>query len=239
MTKTMVVPGEIKLAAPHFVIFYSSEYGTENWREIAVLSVASTVDQMRLQQLHYGIDEEILRLMNKELNFYLFELDNPDPISYLCYHCSTMSNIYSNIHFAYVESITSKNLLYYITTKSKQLGIYQNGPTGDYKYIYLRIVTQILHEKALHKQEYPLSPTEYNNALELLHRLLYTTVPKHAGFEIHESCNFIQLSKMISSLFLDDLCVILNYLKHFSLLKNRDIVKLMKFYYMNKHLHQD
>lgn len=102
--KTMTLKkGKVDESLPHFIIFYSEEYGCDDWQKIATLSLADTVNNMRLEVLD-GVGRDILKKLRKELNFYLFELQNSCPVSYLCYHAkSTMSNIYSHIHFSLVS----------------------------------------------------------------------------------------------------------------------------------------
>ena len=43
----------------------------------------------------------------KELNFYVLELQEPDPWRYLQYHCVTMSNVYGTIHWSFMSGSAS------------------------------------------------------------------------------------------------------------------------------------
>lgn len=45
---------------------------------------------------------EMIAAVTGELNFYLVELRERDPWGYARYHCGTASNIYSDVHWAYV-----------------------------------------------------------------------------------------------------------------------------------------
>src|SRR5262249_51158704 len=42
---------------------------------------------------------EAAREARRELDFYLDELNEPDPWAYAIYHCGTASNLYSSIHW--------------------------------------------------------------------------------------------------------------------------------------------
>jgi hypothetical protein len=47
----------------------------------------------------------------KELNFYFIELRKPDPWEYAIYHCGTMANVYSRVHWSYFpKGATGKTL---------------------------------------------------------------------------------------------------------------------------------
>ena len=39
----------------------------------------------------------------KELDFYLSELNKPDPWRYLQYHCGTLSNVYGSVHWSFMK----------------------------------------------------------------------------------------------------------------------------------------
>jgi len=45
--------------------------------------------------------QTILREVRRELDFYLVELQKPDPWPYAIYHCGTTSNVYSQVHWGY------------------------------------------------------------------------------------------------------------------------------------------
>jgi hypothetical protein len=46
-------------------------------------------------------NKEEIKAVNKELDFFLNELNKDDPWAYAIYHCSTASNIYSKVHWNY------------------------------------------------------------------------------------------------------------------------------------------
>jgi hypothetical protein len=39
--------------------------------------------------------------VRQELDFYLVQLEEPDPWRYAIYHCTTAANIYSSVHWGY------------------------------------------------------------------------------------------------------------------------------------------
>lgn len=46
-------------------------------------------------------NKRMINLVKRELNFYLVEKEEPDPWEYAKYHCTTTSNLYSNVHWSY------------------------------------------------------------------------------------------------------------------------------------------
>jgi hypothetical protein len=46
---------------------------------------------------------EIRAAVIREIEFYLIELEKPDPWAYALYHCGTASNIYSQVHWCFVR----------------------------------------------------------------------------------------------------------------------------------------
>ena len=53
-------------------------------------------------------DDEVMRRVVadtvRQLDKYLIELGEPDPWAYAIYHCGTASNLYSRVHWGYVDS---------------------------------------------------------------------------------------------------------------------------------------
>ena len=42
--------------------------------------------------------------VRKEIKYYLVELGEPDPWAYAIYHCGTMANAYSKVHWSYMRN---------------------------------------------------------------------------------------------------------------------------------------
>ena len=53
-------------------------------------------------------DDEVIRRVAadtvRQLDQYLIELGEPDPWTYAIYHCGTTANLYSRVHWSYVDS---------------------------------------------------------------------------------------------------------------------------------------
>jgi hypothetical protein len=48
-------------------------------------------------------NEEILRYVIHDIDYYLIDLEERDPWRYAQYHCTTSSNIYSDVHWGYCK----------------------------------------------------------------------------------------------------------------------------------------
>jgi hypothetical protein len=80
----------------------AEETAYDNWETIAriakpkhhVFSVEWLVRQDSPEH------KEILEDARRDLDFLLVELDKPDPWAYALYHCGTLSNIYSRVHWS-------------------------------------------------------------------------------------------------------------------------------------------
>lgn len=47
---------------------------------------------------------KIRKEVRKEIKYYLVELGEPDPWAYSIYHCGTMANVYSKVHWSYIPN---------------------------------------------------------------------------------------------------------------------------------------
>src|SRR4051812_4649469 len=45
------------------------------------------------------VDREVRRGVEREVDFYLVELDEPNPWAYAIYHCGTAASVYSVVHW--------------------------------------------------------------------------------------------------------------------------------------------
>jgi hypothetical protein len=108
--------GNVDCAADHLELRYgkASEQNWESWIPVALVGkpvkrcfpVRWLIPVKKLETR--AMVEEVLR----ELNFFLKEIaqeGNVEPWHYAKYHCSTASNIYSNVHWSYFpEGCTEK-----------------------------------------------------------------------------------------------------------------------------------
>lgn len=97
--------GEVDTDAEYIELRYGSvESGTYNdWTPIAYIS-APQDHLFHVQFLIQPLDEEkkiAYEAAKKELTFYLVEKEEPDPWSYVQYHCSSTANVYSDIHWSF------------------------------------------------------------------------------------------------------------------------------------------
>jgi hypothetical protein len=54
-------------------------------------------------QFEDGVNKKRIKEAEKELNFYLIELKEPNPWKYAKYHCSTAANLYSVVWWVIIE----------------------------------------------------------------------------------------------------------------------------------------
>ncbi len=144
-----------------------------------------------------------------------------------------MSNVYSNIHFSYIESINKNNIIYYILTESKLQCIYNNKSFSDINQRYLDITVNKLFADALNKNSYNDS---YNDTLYYLHDLIFNKVPSVNNFEVHDQPTVVEFAKLLSGMEIDKFCNILNYLKKIKLVKINEIDSLLNFFNVNRRL---
>lgn len=72
------------------------------WTPVALVAPAEVggyAVQFLLDPARGGDEAEAVREAHRELDFYLGELNEPDPWAYAIYHCGTTSNLYSSIHW--------------------------------------------------------------------------------------------------------------------------------------------
>ena len=65
---------------------------------------AEGVFPVELMEVRSVSDRDLAKALEaacRELDFYLVELGEPDPWAYAIYHCRTMSNVYSSIHWSW------------------------------------------------------------------------------------------------------------------------------------------
>lgn len=76
----------------------------EEWKPVALLAPTGEgryTAEFLLDPSASGEAADAMREARKELDFYLVELNEPDPWAYAIYHCGTASNLYSSIHWEY------------------------------------------------------------------------------------------------------------------------------------------
>jgi len=98
--------GEVDETGEHILLEYGdiNAVPTEKWITVARLSPPQgkmfTVEWLIEPDTPAHVDA--LADGRRELDFYLVELQKQDAWKYAIYHCSTMSNVYSHVHWAYL-----------------------------------------------------------------------------------------------------------------------------------------
>lgn len=97
--------GRVRRSSDHFELRYgsSNKAGREQWVPVALLGRP----QKRVFKVQFLIDRsdsshsKAIKALIDELNFYLVEQNERDPWAYAKYHCGTMANMYSSIHWSF------------------------------------------------------------------------------------------------------------------------------------------
>lgn len=217
--------GEVDLTKPHFCISWKNNLISDDYKVVAVLSIAKTVDEMRLCLLEHDIEFlEAVKSIQSEVNYYLYRLNNPDPISYLIYHSkNAMANIYSNIMFSYIENIDKNCILYYLLAKSKIICIYNNNNTSSILEKYMNYTVDRLFNNKLYENDNLI----YNDNFIEFYNIICNTLPSIDGFELKHTFSFIEFSKWIANLTEIQLANTLNYLNKIRIIKQNDIIRFI------------
>ena len=237
MTKTRSIQiGSVRVTKPHFSINYSAEFGGVNWMQIAILSAEKNVEDIRLQIFDSRVDKLVLDRMYNEINFYLFELHENNPVGYLCYHVGQLANIYTHIHFSFIEGISRSTLVYYFSTIAKIANIYNNSKVDKLKELYIQLTINELFGKVFSREK--LDHFQFNRNLNYLYNIIFNIIPQRECFEMPETLTIPEFSQFLSTLKIDEYCNILNYMIHVKLIKNIEIEKLMFMFLINQNLYK-
>ena len=226
--------GTVDIRNPHFCISWKNSNVNGNYELIMVLSTAPDVEKMKLCLLVHDIKyERAIKEIQEEVVYYLYKLKNPDPVSYLVYHATTLANVYSNVHFIFIEKINDKNLLYYIKTRSKQIGVYYINFVSELEKKYAIIAVKVLRNRACGRS-FISDKEHFNKKLFELYDLILEKMPAVDDFKIETSFTIIEFSKWLADLDLHSFCIILSYLKKIKLIKLADVEDYLKFFYLNR-----
>lgn len=94
--------GQVDQTKEHFALSYGSIPETRTVALVGPLTDGLFVVQILLEPTD-ARPADILRAVLDELDFYLGEVGGPDPWTYAKYHCGTMSNIYSSVHWSFLS----------------------------------------------------------------------------------------------------------------------------------------
>lgn len=104
--------GSVDRSQEHFELRYGSaeaeDDGWDDWTPIALIGrpVAGIATVQFLVPTDDPNTVEAVRYAKKEIQFYLIDLEKTDPWEYAKYHCGTLANVYSDIHWSFFESGT-------------------------------------------------------------------------------------------------------------------------------------
>lgn len=224
--------GEVDLTKPHFCISWRNNLISDDYKVIMVLSIAETVDEMRLCLLEHDISfEEAIMSIQNEVNYYLYELKNHDPAGYLIYHSKqAMANIYSTVRFTYVNEIVKENILYYIVTRCRQICIFDDSQTND-------ILREILDYQILKLFNYNIdlnNPSKFNHNFNELLEIINNKLPINDNFDLNFNFTVFEFSRWLAKLDCYQFANTLNYLKKIKLIKPGDILKYIEVYHQAK-----
>ena len=227
--------GEVDITKPHFGLYYGDPSSNESYELIMVLSVAKTINEMKMCLLVHDISYmNAVKDVENEINYYL-SLNHPDPIRYLInYHCRcALANVYSKVRFSFVETITKNNILYYFQTQSKILNIYNSSSVFEYKKKYFAICIDNIFYQVL-ERKIQNAVSDYNNNLLHLYEIIFFKVPTTGSFELVELPSIVEFSKWLYKLEISSFCNILNYLKKTKLITSGNVDNLLRLFYLNK-----
>jgi hypothetical protein len=98
--------GHVNRRASHFELRYGSHDNGAwaDWVPIALIGPPKThvfTVQFLVEKTFRTRESAIMANVMDELNFYLVTKGERDPWGYARYHCSTMSNVYSSVHWSF------------------------------------------------------------------------------------------------------------------------------------------
>ena len=224
--------GDVDLTKPHFCISWRNNLISDDYKAIVVLSIAKTVDEMRVCLLEHDISfEEPIKSILNEINYYLYELKNNDPAGYLIYHSKqALANIYSNVMFTYVDDIVKDNILYYIITRCKQLCIFNDSNAND-------ILNKIFDYQVFKLFNYNIDlnhPSKFNHNFNELLDIINNKLQTHDNFDLNYNFTVFEFSRWIAHLDSNQFANILNYFKKIKLVKPGDILRYIEVYQQAK-----
>jgi hypothetical protein len=99
--------GSVNRSEEHFELRSGSAEndGWDEWVPVAVIGTPKA-GAVIVQFLANPTDTNaaVIRKVISEIQFYLLEVGKPDPWEYAKYHCGTSSNVYSDVHWSFVEA---------------------------------------------------------------------------------------------------------------------------------------
>lgn len=104
------VRGPVNKAGEHVEMRYGSakDSGWDDWIPVALVSppAGNTFKVEVLIPDNIPENQEIIKEVENELNFYLVEKGEKNPWAYARYHCGTSANVYSMVHWSFYPAGT-------------------------------------------------------------------------------------------------------------------------------------
>ena len=220
--------GDVDITKPHFCLYWRDSVYKDDYQLIMVLSIDQNIYNMKLFLLVHDISyEQAVKDIQKEVNFYLFELQNHNPLAYLLHHSGQLANVYGKVMFVYVDKITTKNLLYYITTKAQQVNAVTCNNASVIVEKYISHYVSNLIDKPFNKYQYE----NYNVNLNHFHDLIINKLPEHDNFTLNQFFTIIEFAKWLEKLDIYQFASVLGYLKKIRLIKQTDIQPFIAVYH--------
>ena len=98
--------GSVDRSGEHIELRYSdaSHAGNDQWTPVALIGRPTGLVFPVQWLAEPDVPREVIAKVRHELDFYLVEKHEPNPWGYAVYHCGTVANVYSGIHWSYFPS---------------------------------------------------------------------------------------------------------------------------------------
>jgi len=219
----------------HFLASYREDIQLDESVDIAVFTYNENHKCVNLNLITHDICyENALSLVKNKINYYIFELQNTCPASYLAYHCNSISNAYDTVYFSYIPQITNTYLTYYIKTSSKIENISNNNFIIELEKVYAGLQLKLLLNNACF-----MPSLQFDEILSYFSDIYFDKLPIADGLEHVEPKTIVEFTHYLNKLTSRDFCQIINYFKYRKLIKPSETENLIKMFLLNKHHHQN
>jgi len=220
--------GDVDINKPHFVIYWRDDVKNDDYHLVMILSIDQDINNMKLCLLVHDISyEQAVKDVQNEVNYYLFELQNHNPLGYLLHHTGQLSNFYGKVMFSYVDKITNKNLLYYVTTRTMQLNLLH---CNSFYVIVEKYISHYVDNLIVITNNADWY-VNYNSNLNHFYNLIINKLPEHDDFTLYQSFTIIEFAKWLERLDVYQFASVLVYLKKIRLIKPTEIQPFIAVYH--------
>ena len=107
-TKWSWSEGKVDIIKEHMELRYGSveDGGWDDWIPVALITAPKdkVFNVQFIIQSHDEASKLAIEATKRELDFYLLEVGGADPWAYAQYHCGTMADVYSQVHWSFIKS---------------------------------------------------------------------------------------------------------------------------------------